>query len=306
MNLMKFLDIDKNHFRVEDYRHVIRLLTVVLEISVLMAQFPSEEIAKRSYEYRTLGLGYANLGTVLMVLGIPYNSPEAEAWCGALTSIMTGCSYATSAEMAGKLGAFARYQDNQEHMLRVLRNHRRAAYSVPEAEYEMLSKAPKGIAAEICPHYLLDAAREAWDDALAIGYRNGYRNAQTTVIAPTGTIGLVMDCDTTGIEPDFALVKFKKLAGGGYFKIINHSVPVALRHMGYDEEEVREIVAYCRGRGTLTNAPHINPESLCAKGFTSKTLEKVEAALEGAFEIQFAFNKYALGRRLLPRAVRSQ
>ena len=295
MNLMKFLDTEKNHFQIEDYRHVIRLLTVVLEISVLMAQFPSPEIAKRSFEYRTLGLGYANLGTLLMVLGIPYDSPEAEAWCGALTSIMTGSSYATSAEMAGELGAFVRYQDNQEHMLRVLRNHRRAAYSVPEAEYEMLSKAPKGIDAETCPHYLLQAAREAWDDALAIGYRNGYRNAQATVIAPTGTIGLVMDCDTTGIEPDFALVKFKKLAGGGYFKIINQSVPLALRHLGYDDEEIREIVAYCRGRGTLTNAPHINPESLHAKGFTSKALEKVEAALEGAFEIQFAFNKYSLG-----------
>ena len=295
MNLMKFLDTEKNHFQLEDYRHVIRLLTVVLEISVLMAQFPSPEIAKRSFAYRTLGLGYANLGTTLMVLGIPYDSPEAEAWCGALTAIMTGCAYAASAEMAGELGAFARYPHNQEHMLRVLRNHRRAAYSVPEAEYEMLSKTPRAIAAETCPPYLLQAAREAWDDALAVGYRNGYRNAQVTVIAPTGTTGLLMDCDTTGIEPDFALVKFKKLAGGGYFKIINQSVPLALRHLGYDEEEAREIVAYCRGRGTLTNAPHINPESLHAKGFTNKAIEKVEAALEGAFEIQFAFNKYALG-----------
>ncbi len=295
MNLMKFLDVERKRFQVEDYRHVIRLLTVVLEIAVLMAQFPSEDIAKRSYAYRTLGLGYANLGTVLMVLGIPYDSPEAEAWCGAITSIMTGCAYAASAEMAGELGSFARYQDNQEHMLRVLRNHRRAAYSAPKEEYEMLSKRPKGIAPEICPPYLLHAAREAWDEALAVGYRNGYRNAQTTVIAPTGTIGLVMDCDTTGIEPDFALVKFKKLAGGGYFKIINQSVPVALRHLGYEEEEVREIVAYCRGRGALANAPHINPESLQKKGFTGKALEKVEAALEGAFEIQFAFNKYVLG-----------
>ncbi len=295
MNLVKFLDIDNKRFQIDDYRHVIRLLTLVLEISVLMAQFPSREIAKRSYEYRTLGLGYANLGTVLMLLGISYDSPEAEAWCGALTSIMTGCAYATSAEIAKELGAFVKYRDNQEHMLRVLRNHRRAAYSVPVAEYEMLSKVPRGIDPTICPDYLLNASRAAWDDALSIGYQNGYRNAQTTVIAPTGTIGLVMDCDTTGIEPDFALVKFKKLAGGGYFKIINQSVPVALRHMGYDEEEVREIVAYCRGRGTLTNAPHVNPESLYEKGFTTKALEKVEAALEGAFEIQFAFNKHSLG-----------
>ncbi len=297
MNLMKFLDVEAKLFQVEDYRHAIRLLTIVLEISVLMAQFPSEAIAKRSFEYRTLGLGYANLGTLLMVLGIPYDSPEAEAWCGALTSIMTGRSYAASAEMAGELGAFARYRDNREPMLRVLRNHRRAAYAAPEAEYEMLSKAPRGISEKVCPPYLLNAAREAWDDALDVGYRNGYRNAQTTGIAPTGTIGLVMDCDTTGIEPDFALVKFKKLAGGGYFKIINQSVPVALRHMGYGEEEIREIVAYCRGRGTLTNAPHINPKSLHRKGFTARALEKVEAALEGAFEIQFAFNKYSLGEK---------
>ena len=295
MNLMKFLDAESGRFRVEDYRHVIRLLTVVLEISVLMAQFPSAEIAKRSHEYRTLGLGYANLGAALMILGIPYDSPEAEAWCGALTSIMTGRAYAASAEMAEELGAFARYRENREHMLRVLRNHRRAAYAAPEAEYEMLSKTPRGIDAEVCPDYLLAAAREAWDDALAVGYRSGYRNAQTTVIAPTGTIGLVMDCDTTGIEPDFALVKFKKLAGGGYFKIINQSVPAALRRLGYGEEEVREIVAYCRGRGTLTNAPGVNPESLREKGFTAKAIEKVEAALEGAFELQFAFNKYSLG-----------
>ena len=295
MNLMKFLDAGSGRFRVEDYRHAIRLLTVVLEISVLMAQFPSREIARRSWEYRTLGLGYANLGAMLMILGIPYDSPEAEAWCGALTSIMTGCAYAASAEMAQELGAFERYPQNQEHMLRVLRNHRRAAYAAPAAEYEMLSKTPAGIDAEVCPDYLLEAAREAWDDALAMGYRNGYRNAQTTVIAPTGTIGLVMDCDTTGIEPDFALVKFKKLAGGGYFKIINQSVPAALRRLGYDEEEVREIVAYCRGRGTLTNAPHVNPESLREKGFTAKAIEKAEAALDGAFELPFAFSKYALG-----------
>jgi len=295
LNLMRFLDAGSGRFRVEDYRHAVRLWTAVLEISVLMAQFPSAAIARRSYDYRTLGLGYANLGTLLMVLGIPYDSPEGEAWCGALTSIMTGCAYATSAEMAGELGPFARYQANREHMLRVLRNHRRAACGAKAEEYEMLSKTPAGIDPGHCPADLLAAAREAWDEALALGYRNGFRNAQATVIAPTGTIGLVMDCDTTGIEPDFALVKFKKLAGGGYFKIINQSVPAALRRLGYGEDEIRDIVTYCRGRGSLTSAPHINPDSLRERGFTDKAIERVEAALEGAFEISFAFNKYTLG-----------
>ncbi len=295
LNLLKFLEAKSGHFHLDDYRHAIRLWTIVLEISVLMAQFPSKEIARKSYEYRTLGLGYANLGTLLMVLGIPYDSPEAAAWCGALTAIITGGAYAASAEMAGEIGPFARYEANREHMLRVLRNHQRAAYNASPREYEMLSITPIGIDPAHCPDYLAAAAREAWDEALALGYRHGYRNAQTTVIAPTGTIGLLMDCDTTGIEPDFALVKFKKLAGGGYFKIINQSVPAALRRLGYGEEEIRDIVACCRGRGTLKGAPHINPETLLAKGFTDKALEKVEAAIESAFEIGFAFNKFTLG-----------
>ncbi|MEK6709520.1 MAG: vitamin B12-dependent ribonucleotide reductase [Nitrospinota bacterium] len=295
LNLVRFLDLESGRFRVDDFRHAVRVWTVALEISVLMAQFPSVAIARRSYDYRTLGLGYANLGTLLMLLGIPYDSPDGEAWCGGITAVMTGCAYAASAEMAGELGPFPRYHANREHMLRVLRNHRRAAYNAPAHEYELLSKPPVGVDPARCPAHLLAAAREAWDDALALGYRHGFRNAQTTVIAPTGTIGLVMDCDTTGIEPDFALVKFKKLAGGGYFKIINQSVPAALRRLGYGEDHIRDIVAYCRGRGTLTSAPHINPESLKAKGFTDKAIERVEAALEGAFELPFAFNKHILG-----------
>jgi ribonucleoside-diphosphate reductase alpha chain len=295
MNLMRFLDTETGAFQVDGYRHAIRLWTVVLEISVLMAQFPSKDIAHRSYLFRTLGLGYANLGTLLMVMGIPYDSPQAEAWCGALTSIMTGCSYETSAEIASEVGPFPRYEANREDMLRVVRNHRRASYAAPPAEYENITKAPAGIDPSHCPPYLLSAARQAWDDALEMGTLHGFRNAQATVIAPTGTIGLVMDCDTTGIEPDFALVKFKKLAGGGYFKIINQSVPVALRRLGYGEEEIKEIIAYCRGRGSLTNAPHINPESLIEKGFTEKAIEIVEDAIESAFELQFAFSKYTLG-----------
>ncbi len=295
MNLMKFLDVQTGTFKVGDYEHVVRLWTLVLEISVLMAQFPSSEIAKRSYDYRTLGLGYANLGTMLMVMGIPYESVEARAWCSSITAIMTGCSYATSAEIAGELGPFNRYENNKDNMLRVIRNHRRVAYNSPESEYEDLSIKPVGIDQEICPDYMLKAAQKSWDTALKLGEENGYRNAQVTVIAPTGTIGLVMDCDTTGIEPDFALVKFKKLAGGGYFKIINQSVPLALRELGYSDEETKEIVAHCRGRGTIKNAPHINPESLIEKGFTDKEIQKVESDLEGAFEIQYAFNKYSLG-----------
>ena len=295
MNLMKFLDVDKGIFKVEDYQQVVRLWTVVLEISVLMAQFPSSEIAQRSYDYRTLGLGYANLGTMLMVMGIPYESAEARAWCSSITAIMTGCSYATSAEIAGELGPFSRYEHNKDNMLRVVRNHRRVAYNSPKNEYENLSIKPRGIDPKTCPDYMLLAAQKSWDIALELGEKNGYRNAQVTVIAPTGTIGLVMDCDTTGIEPDFALVKFKKLAGGGYFKIINQSVPIALRKLGYSEEETKEIVAHCRGRGTIKNAPHINPDSLKDKGFTDKEIQNVESELEGAFEIQYAFNKYSLG-----------
>ncbi|HRX93727.1 MAG TPA: vitamin B12-dependent ribonucleotide reductase, partial [Chitinophagaceae bacterium] len=230
-NLMKFYDAETNKFDVEGYEYNCRLWTVVLEVSVLMAQFPSKEVAQLSYEYRTLGLGYANLGTMLMVSGIPYDSEEARAIAGAITAIMTGTAYKTSAEMAQHLGAFPRYEENKEHMLRVMRNHRLAAYDADE--YEGLSLKPQGIHSKHCPDYLLKAACNAWDEAVEMGEKYGYRNAQSTVIAPTGTIGLVMDCDTTGVEPDFALVKFKKLSGGGYFRIINQSVPTALKNLGY-------------------------------------------------------------------------
>ncbi|MGH2598191.1 MAG: adenosylcobalamin-dependent ribonucleoside-diphosphate reductase, partial [Dehalococcoidia bacterium] len=219
INLIKFVDVETGTVDVEAYRHAVRVWTVVLEISVLMAGFPSEEIARLSYDFRTLGLGYANLGTVLMLRGLPYDGDEARAFAGAMTAIMTGESYAMSAELARHLGPFPGYARNERHMLRVIRNHRRAAYDAPAAEYEGLSVAPMGINADLAPEGLVQAAREAWDKALAGGELYGYRNAQTTLLAPTGTIGLLMDCDTTGVEPDFALVKFKKLAGGGYFKI---------------------------------------------------------------------------------------
>jgi ribonucleoside-diphosphate reductase alpha chain len=295
LNLIRFVDLETGRFDVSTYRHAVRLWTIVLEISVLMAQFPSPAIAKRSYEYRTLGLGYANLGALLMVNGIPYDSPDALAWCGALTAIMHMAAYATSAEMASEFGPFARFQANREAMLRVIRNHRRAAYNAPQSEYEGLSIPPLGIDSRHCPDYLVWSAREDSDRALTLGEKHGFRNAQVTVIAPTGTIGLVMDCDTTGIEPDFALVKFKKLAGGGYFKIINQSLPPALRRLGYTQDQINDIVRYCLGVGSLEGCPHINPMSLSERGFTPEALERLEATLKSAFDLRFAFNQFTLG-----------
>lgn len=299
LNMMKFYNSEKNQLDVEAYKHAIRIWTIVLEVSVLMAQFPSQRIAELSYKFRTLGLGYANLGTWLMVSGIPYNSAQANAITGAVTAILTGVSYKTSAEMAGELGAFPGFEKNREHMLRVIRNHRRAAYSSPESEYEGLSIFPTGINAKYCPEYLLTDARTAWDDALALGEKHGYRNAQSTVIAPTGTIGLLMDCDTTGIEPDFALVKFKKLAGGGYFKIINKSVPQALQHLGYARDQISKMVEYVVGSGTLNNAPHVNRQNLALRGFTDEVLNTIEDALPTTFDISYTFNRFVIGDAFL-------
>ncbi|GAB1722080.1 MAG: vitamin B12-dependent ribonucleotide reductase [Nitrospira sp. CR1.1] len=296
LNLAKFFNAE-GEFDLDSFRHAVRLWTVALEISVLMASFPSRAIAQKSYEYRTLGLGYANLGTILMKQSIPYDSPKATAICGAITAIMTGESYATSAEMAAEIGPFPGYNKNRDAMLRVIRNHRRAAYSAPNEEYEDLTILPTSIQPEQCPPAMLLAARRAWDRALELGTAYGFRNAQVTVIAPTGTIGLVMDCDTTGIEPDFALVKFKKLAGGGYFKIINQSLPPALQALGYTDAQIRDIGAYCAGHQTLKGAPFINHEVLRQKGFDDAALERLEGSLAQAFEIQFVFNKYTLGEQ---------
>ncbi|WP_423803128.1 vitamin B12-dependent ribonucleotide reductase [Paraflavisolibacter caeni] len=298
-NLMKFFDTEKNIFDVEGFEYTCRLWTTVLEISVLMAQFPSKEVAQLSYEYRTLGLGYANLGTMLMVSGIPYDSEKARAIAGAITAIMTGTAYKTSAEMAKNLGAFVRYEENKASMLKVMHNHRLAAYDADE--YEDLSIKPQGLKAKYCPDYLLKAACKAWDEAVELGEKYGYRNAQATVIAPTGTIGLVMDCDTTGVEPDFALVKFKKLSGGGYFKIINQSVPVALKNLGYDQKQTDAIIKYAVGSGTFSGAPYINHQTLSEKGFIESEIKKLDAAVASAFEIGFVFNVYTLGEECLKR-----
>jgi ribonucleoside-diphosphate reductase alpha chain len=354
LNLMAFRRADAKpggSFDVAAFEHAVRLWTIVLEISVLMAQFPSREIARRSYEFRTLGLGYANLGGLLMAMGIPYDGAAGRALGGAITALMTGSSYATSAEMAGELGAFPGYAENREAMVRVIRNHRRAAHGgrksslsapgggegrgevgdsrtpasphltlpiagatgplplPPEAggegeAYEGLSILPVSLDGASCPDpELVAAARHSWDRALALGERHGFRNAQATVLAPTGTIGLVMDCDTTGIEPDFALVKFKKLAGGGYFKIINRAVPQALAALGYDDAAIAAIERYALGHGTLKGAPAINHESLREKGFDDAALAAVEAALASAFDIKFTFNKWTLGEEFCIRGL---
>jgi ribonucleoside-diphosphate reductase alpha chain len=273
MNLMQFRNDDKS-FNIEAYEHACRFWTLTLEISVLMAQFPSKEIAKRSYDYRTLGLGYANIGGLLMASGHSYDSDEGRAICASLTAIMTGVSYATSAEIASELGPFPRYAENAENMLRVMRNHRHAAYG-NENGYEDLAVLPVPLKIADCPDGRLpEAAARAWDNAIALGETHGYRNAQATVIAPTGTIGLVMDCDTTGIEPDFAIVKFKKLAGGGYFKIINRVVPEALANLGYSEEQTDDIIRYAVGHGSLEKCQSISKSALKDKGFTDKAFKK--------------------------------
>ena len=295
LNLVKFYDEEKGVFKIKAFRHATRLWTIVLEISVLMAQYPSKEVAWNSYNFRTLGLGYANIGSLLMRQGLPYGSKEAYATTGAITAIMHMKAYATSAEMAKELGAFPKYQLNKESMLKVLRNHRRAAYNVPKEEYEDLTIFPMGIDPKYCPSDLLKAAREDADQAVNWGTKWGLRNAQVTTLAPTGTIGLVMGCDTTGIEPDFALVKFKKLAGGGYFKIINQAIPSALKKLGYNNDQINEIIHYAKGHATLKGCPYINHETLLAKGFTRDMLNKIEAMLPSVFELSFAFNRYSLG-----------
>ena len=303
VNLVNFYNADTHHFDIEALKHACRLWTLTLEISVLMAQFPSESIAKRSYEYRTLGLGYANLGTLLMISGIPYDSDTGRAMTAAITCIMHSVAYTTSAEIAGELGPFPRYENNKNEMMRVIRNHRRAAHNRVPADYEGLSITPVGIDPLYCPTNLYEAALKEADHALDMGEQHGFRNAQVTVIAPTGTIGLVMDCDTTGIEPDYALVKFKKLAGGGYFKIINQSLPPALRRLGYPQEAIEAIVNYAKGSASLAKAPNINHESLRKKGFSDDQLAAIEKALPSAFNISFAFNSHVLGEEFCREAL---
>jgi ribonucleoside-diphosphate reductase alpha chain len=316
LNVLTFYTNATQTFDLKAYIHAIRVWTVVLEISVLMASFPSDEIAKLSYRYRTLGLGYANLGAMLMQAGIPYDSERGRAVCAALTAILTGESYATSAELAKQLGPFPGYQDNKPEMLRVIRNHRRAAYGtgssssqldnyesldIPPVEINAAEFGAEGFGSPLATKEMLAAARASWDRALSLGEQHGYRNAQTTVIAPTGTIGLLMDCDTTGVEPDFALVKFKKLAGGGYFKIANQSLEPALVSLGYTTPQIREILDYVLGTLSLDNPTLINRATLKSKGLTDADLDKVERSLPGMFELGFAFTPWTLGPEAMNR-----
>ncbi|MBD60293.1 MAG: ribonucleoside-diphosphate reductase, adenosylcobalamin-dependent [Euryarchaeota archaeon] len=297
INLLHYYDLDTHAFQIDDFRHSVRLWTTTLEISVLMAQFPSESITQRSYDYRTLGLGYCNIGSLLMHMGIPYDDDRAYAICGAVTAIMCGESYATSAEMASILGPFPDYERNAEDMLRVMKNHRRAAYDAPAEEFEGLTVLPVGINGKKCPKDLLDAAKECWDRAVREGEEHGYRNAQTTVIAPTGTIGLVMGADTTGVEPQFSLVQYKTLAGGGSLRIINRGVPNALGRLGYSESESLEIEEYIMGTGRLSDCPALSSERLKDAGFDSKVLSSIESKFADVFDLRSAFAPSILGKK---------
>jgi len=294
INLLHYYDLDTHEFEIEDFRHSVRLWTTTLEISVLMAQFPSESIAKRSYEYRTLGLGYCNIGSLLTHMGIPYDDERAFAICGAITAIMCGESYATSAEMASILGPFSDYERNADAMLRVMRNHRRAAYDAPAEEYEEITVLPMGINSKKCPKNLLDAARSCWDRVVREGEEHGFRNAQTTVVAPTGTIGLVMGADTTGIEPQFSMVQFKTLAGGGSLRIINQGLPSALSRLGYSESEAKGIEEYVVGTSKIN--PTIPKDRLSDAGINSELVKKVESKLPKVFHLRNAFAPDILGK----------
>ena len=305
LNLIKFYNAETGKFNVDAFIYATRLWTITLEISVLMAQFPSPEIAEISFKFRTLGLGYANIGSLLMTMGLPYDSPEGRAIASAISGLMTGICYKTSAEMAKELGTFEEYEINKEHMLRVIRNHRRAIYNAKASEYEGLSVTPLPFKEDAVPEKLLKAARKAWDDALKLGEKHGFRNAQVSVLAPTGTIGLVMDCDTTGIEPDFALVKFKKLAGGGYFKIINRSIIPALQKLGYKEHQIQAIVDYCLGTQSFSRTKSkLTRDFLKSKGFSDATIDRIENSLPQMFDIESAFSVWNIGKKTLEKELK--
>jgi len=286
LNLMKFYDEKTGRFNIENFQHACRIFIIAQEILVDFSSYPTQPITKNSHDYRPLGLGYANMGTLIMVNGLPYDSDEARSLCAAITAVMCASAYRASAEIAANKGPFPAYEKNREPMLDVIRMHRDAAYETPEYSSS---------------HELIISACEEWDRTLADGARNGFRNSQVTVLAPTGTIGLLMDCDTTGIEPDFALVKFKKLAGGGYFKIVNESVSMALRKLGYGDAEISDIVNYIRGKGTLAGSPHINEHSLRDKGMSDEDIARVEKALPSVFDLSFAFNPFTLGKESMAR-----
>ncbi|MEM4315570.1 MAG: adenosylcobalamin-dependent ribonucleoside-diphosphate reductase [Nitrososphaerota archaeon] len=301
LNLVKFLDEESGIFQVQAFKHAVRLWTIVLEISVAMAQYPTPEIAEMSYRTRSLGLGYANLGALIMRMGLPYDSDEGRAICSAITALMTGQAYLTSTELAESQGPFPEYARNREHVLRVLRNHRRALYGARSQEFEELEIPPSLPHLSKCPEYLLRETRAVWDEAVSRCERYGVRNAQVTLIAPTGTIGLLMDCDTLGIEPDYAIVKSKKLVGGGYFKLINRSLETALRRLGYSGEQIRDIIEYVLGTNTLQGGQPVNIQSLKTRGLREDELQRVEQHLPSATSLRDVFNVNVLGAETMAR-----
>jgi ribonucleoside-diphosphate reductase alpha chain len=250
INLLKYLDLNADNgadsFDVDGYMHTIETIFTAQEILVGRADYPTPEIAETSRQFRQLGIGYANLGALLMALGHAYDSPEGRSWAAALTSLMTGHAYATSAKTAARLGPFEGFDENEEHMLRVLGMHRDASYQIENDD--------------VVPDELLSAGQRAWENAVRDGQEHGVRNSQASVLAPTGTIGLMMDCDTTGIEPDLGLVKMKKLVGGGTMQIVNQTIPRALRRLGYDAQQVDDIIAYIDENKSILGAPHLAPE----------------------------------------------
>src|SRR5438270_330004 len=286
LNLLKFLDEKTGKFDVEGYKQACRIFFLAQEIAVDLASYPTKRIAERSHQFRPLGLGYANLGTLLMVEGLPYDSEGGRAVAASITAIMTGEAYALSAEMTAAKGPFQGYALNRESMLEVMRMHRDSVANIDPA---------------LAPAKLLSAAHECWSRAVQLGEQHGYRNAQATVLAPTGTIGLLMDCDTTGVEPDFALIKFKKLAGGGSFKIVNQSVPRALKKLGYAPAEVQAIVDYVRGTATLKSVPDFSLKELEARGLQQNEIAKVEKSLESVFDLRAAFAGHVIGAAALQR-----
>ena len=287
LNLVKFMGPD-GAFDVGRFRHACEIFLTAQEIAVELASYPTKAIAQNSHDYRPLGLGYANLGTLLMLQGLPYDSDAGRAVAAALTGIMCGRAYRQSAEIANSKGPFEGYAKNREPFLNVMKMHR-------DASYKIEPKDAPGF------EYLVRAAREDWDDAVALGEVHGYRNAQATVLAPTGTIGLLMDCDTTGVEPDFALVKFKKLAGGGYFKIVNDSVPEALRRLGYGEAQVGAIVEHVVGTNSLRNGSPVNADSLRQRGLSESEIAAIEEQLPKVFDLEQAFSPYVVGDAALRR-----
>lgn len=288
LNLLKFYDYETGKFDIESFRWAVHLWITTLEITVYMAQLPSQKVARNVWALRHLGLGYCNIGALIMTMGVPYDSDEGRGWIGAISAILGGQSHITSAQLAAELGPYAEFKNNEEAHLRKISNHRAAAYD--RVKFDGLSTEPMRLRNSELPEYIVEAAKECWDEAQKLATRHGLRNAHCNNIAPTGTISILMSADTTGIEPDFALVKFKNLAGGGYFCLVNQSVKPALLSLGYEEKIADDIIQYIVGTRTLKGAPVINDRTLKKKGLSKESVDALEAALAGAFRFEFVFN----------------